>query len=229
MFMQIFLFLLIFLAAPVALFADEYPQELHLTSKGEAHFIGAELINKHAANLYTVEIWHQKWKVELPYNVRYESAYGARLVSEEVNKSDILEIIGRPIPDKVASIEAAIIRNLSVKTGVPPALVPLQNPPAPSPAPQSSTDVSVVNNEKQALFTATISLGMRSKDVARLQEFLQKKKMGIPDDGPVTGYFGKVTEKALKFFQKSYGIKETGALDQKTREIINTLLGAKTP
>ena len=57
-----------------------------------------------------------------------------------------------------------------------------------------------------------------------LQEFLQKNDWGIPNDGPVSGYFGPTTKQALMFFQKTNRVPETGETDATTRRLLNALL-----
>lgn len=65
--------------------------------------------------------------------------------------------------------------------------------------------------------------GMTSEDVKLLQEILATD----PDIYPerlVTGYFGSLTEKAVKKFQKAAGIEQVGEVGPKTIAKINELL-----
>lgn len=76
-------------------------------------------------------------------------------------------------------------------------------------------------------FTTNLKRESSGKDVARLQEFLKT----LPDvypEGLVTGYFGLVTEKAVKRFQKKYGLEQVGVVGPKTREKLNNF-GIRTP
>lgn len=61
--------------------------------------------------------------------------------------------------------------------------------------------------------------GMRSEEVKALQSIL-KTDAEIYPEGYVTGYFGPLTEKAIKRLQKRYGILETGVIDEPTVKII---------
>ncbi len=65
---------------------------------------------------------------------------------------------------------------------------------------------------------------MRGGEVIILQEFLQKHDRGIPNDGPVTGFYGKVTVSAVKKFQAANGLAPEGEVGPKTRALINKLL-----
>jgi peptidoglycan hydrolase-like protein with peptidoglycan-binding domain len=65
---------------------------------------------------------------------------------------------------------------------------------------------------------------MRGGEVFILQEFLQKYGWGIPNNGPVTGYFGSVTATAVMAFQKAKGLPSTGIVGPKTRGLINGII-----
>lgn len=65
----------------------------------------------------------------------------------------------------------------------------------------------------------TLSSGSEGDDVKKLQEWLGR----FPDIYPeakVTGYFGKMTEKAVKKYQKKFGLDQVGIVGPKTREHI---------
>lgn len=72
--------------------------------------------------------------------------------------------------------------------------------------------------------TQDLSLGDKGPEVVTLQEFLQRGAWGIPDDGPVTGYYGKVTAKAVTKFQQANGLEAIGVVGLRTRGLINKLL-----
>ncbi|MBZ9569689.1 peptidoglycan-binding protein [Patescibacteria group bacterium] len=61
--------------------------------------------------------------------------------------------------------------------------------------------------------------GMRSAEVKALQGIL-KTDTEIYPEGYVTGYFGPLTEKAIKRLQKRCGIAETGVIDSDTESCI---------
>lgn len=65
--------------------------------------------------------------------------------------------------------------------------------------------------------------GMSGEDVKLLQEVLATDPEIYPE-GLVTGYFGKLTEKAVKRFQKIAGLEDVGLVGPKTLARINELL-----
>ncbi len=60
---------------------------------------------------------------------------------------------------------------------------------------------------------------MAQDDVKQLQTFLSENTSFLPK-GLATGYFGSLTENALKQLQQQYGLPQTGVLDEATRQII---------
>jgi len=70
--------------------------------------------------------------------------------------------------------------------------------------------------------TMTIRNGDESAEVRKLQQALCD--MGYLEKDNVTGYFGDVTEKAVKTFQKNNGIQETGIAAKQTLDKINTII-----
>lgn len=71
-----------------------------------------------------------------------------------------------------------------------------------------TVEVEVNNSGKN------LSQGMRDDDVFKLQEELAKE--GLLKVQP-TGFFGPLTENAVKEFQKEHGLTETGVVDSSTR------------
>jgi peptidoglycan hydrolase-like protein with peptidoglycan-binding domain len=65
--------------------------------------------------------------------------------------------------------------------------------------------------------SATGSAAAGGGDVREVQE--QLKTAGF-DPGPIDGVMGPQTQKALKEFQKSKGLEETGRVDQETRQAL---------
>lgn len=77
---------------------------------------------------------------------------------------------------------------------------------------------------KQSLqLTRSLSLGMTSDDIKILQQMLASDPTIYPE-GKITGYFGSLTEKAVKKFQKKHGIEQLGNVGPKTLAKINALL-----
>jgi peptidoglycan hydrolase-like protein with peptidoglycan-binding domain len=66
---------------------------------------------------------------------------------------------------------------------------------------------------------AQVAIGSRSEEVKRIQEIL-KTDPAIYPEGLITGYFGPLTEKAVKKLQKKCGIPETGVIDDATEKCI---------
>ena len=67
-------------------------------------------------------------------------------------------------------------------------------------------------------FTRSLGIGERGDDVTELQNKLLAE--GIYS-GPVTGYFGPLTEEAVKLFQAKYGISQVGLVGPLTRQKLN--------
>src|SRR5688500_3899864 len=59
---------------------------------------------------------------------------------------------------------------------------------------------------------------MWHEDVHTLQQDL--KEIGFFDYHKSTGFFGKITHKGVKAFQKDYGITPTGVVDKETAEVL---------
>lgn len=77
--------------------------------------------------------------------------------------------------------------------------------------------------KEELRLTKRLWRGLRGKDVFLLQEFLATDPDVYPE-GLVTGYFGPLTERAVKKFQKKMGVEEVGLVGPKTLSKINELL-----
>lgn len=77
-------------------------------------------------------------------------------------------------------------------------------------------------------FTQTLSSGVKNEEVKQLQELLAKDPEIYPE-GKVTGFFGSLTQQAVKRFQEKYGIETVGSVGPKTRAKLNELYGKATP
>lgn len=93
---------------------------------------------------------------------------------------------------------------------------------------QPASNVSGSASALKTILTFTLRKGMRGDAVTELQIFLAKDK-GIYPEGLITGYFGSLTESAVKRFQCARGIvcsgdpESTGygTVGPKTRNLIN--------
>jgi peptidoglycan hydrolase-like protein with peptidoglycan-binding domain len=65
--------------------------------------------------------------------------------------------------------------------------------------------------------------GMTSEQVALLQTALAGDTAIYPE-GKITGYYGALTAKAIKRFQKKHGLTENGRMDEKTTRELNRFL-----
>lgn len=74
------------------------------------------------------------------------------------------------------------------------------------------------------LLTRSLGRGMTNEEVTSLQEILSADPDIYPE-GLVTGYFGVLTEKAVKKFQKKHGIEQLGLVGPKTRNALHLFLG----
>ena len=77
--------------------------------------------------------------------------------------------------------------------------------------------------KEELKLTKRLWRGMRGKDVFLLQEFLATDSDVYPE-GLVTGYFGPLTQKAVKRFQKKMGVEQVGLVGPKTLSKVNELL-----
>src|SRR3989338_789420 len=84
----------------------------------------------------------------------------------------------------------------------------------PSPVPQ---------NPSGRLLTKTLKGRTQDEEVNILQEFLAKNSEIYPQ-GQITGYFGPLTDNAVKRFQAKYGIEKVGIVGPVTRAKINELI-----
>lgn len=121
-------------------YAVTVPQELFISSSGQIHLRGGEVKIKTAANVFVVEIWGQRWTILVDYATKFESANGLSMKMEEVAEGHLLEVKGRPIKDKVGTIDASLVRNLLLESG----------------APQPSVYASIVQSLCSAEVTASI-------------------------------------------------------------------------
>jgi peptidoglycan hydrolase-like protein with peptidoglycan-binding domain len=66
---------------------------------------------------------------------------------------------------------------------------------------------------------ARAAIGSKSEEVKIIQEIL-KSDPEIYPEGYITGYYGSLTEKAIKKLQKKCGLPETGVMDEATEKCL---------
>ena len=71
-------------------------------------------------------------------------------------------------------------------------------------------------------YTRDLTIGSKGDDVKKLQEFLAQDKEIYPE-GLITGYFGVLTQAAVKKWQAKNGIESVGIVGPKTRAKLNEL------
>ena len=96
-----------------------------------------------------------------------------------------------------------------------------------------STPVTTGASNNVILFTRNLYLGSTGSDVKALQKFLNLHgfiiaKSGVGSLGKENTSFGLATQKALKAYQKHYGITPNGSFGPATRASVNLLLAGAT-
>ncbi|TSC78374.1 MAG: hypothetical protein G01um101429_834, partial [Parcubacteria group bacterium Gr01-1014_29] len=94
--------------------------------------------------------------------------------------------------------------------------VSVPSPKRPAELPKPLKDVEI---------TKILKKGDTDENVKKVQGFM-KEFPEIYPNGLATGFYGEQTEKAVKKFQEKVGIKQTGEVDEKTKEVLNLLLVA---
>jgi len=80
------------------------------------------------------------------------------------------------------------------------------------------------SNQYCSVFSGDLYYGMTSSEVKCLQQFLANLGQGIYPEGLVTGYFGPLTQAAVKRYQALQGIITTGYFGPLTRVKVNQRL-----
>lgn len=78
------------------------------------------------------------------------------------------------------------------------------------------------------IFTRNTKIGDTGIDIVSLQKYLEKSRFLVIPSSTVYGYFGSKTSAALSSFQASVGVPATGALDDKTRALLNARVFNRT-
>ncbi len=72
----------------------------------------------------------------------------------------------------------------------------------------------------------SLCLGMKGDKVKEVQRRL--KELGLYTESQITGYYGPITEKAVKAFQEASGMTADGIVGDKTRTALNTKYNSST-
>lgn len=105
---------------------------------------------------------------------------------------------------------------------------PIVTPPvAPAPInvprlPVANTPTPKVLGVATYTFTQDLSLGSTGAEVGELQKTLARLNFYT---GPVSGYFGPLTQAAVRAFQQSRGLQQVGRVGPQTRSTLNSVTG----
>lgn len=94
-------------------------------------------------------------------------------------------------------------------------------------AARDALKTEIKQTKKELKFLRSLTRGMKGDDVRDLQELLAQDP-SILDSSNVTGFFGPLTEEALRKFQKKHGIEAIGVFGPKTQAKILALFVGKT-
>lgn len=118
---------------------------------------------------------------------------------------------------KTGVVDNATLRALTKPTGTPTQQTSNHQPTVPTqPAPnqQQTTPSQPAPNQQPATQQPTLKVGSRGQAVTNLQNAL--KQAGVFHTNP-TGYYGPITEKAIRDFQTRNGLTATGVADSATQ------------
>jgi hypothetical protein len=87
--------------------------------------------------------------------------------------------------------------------------------------------IDSIRSELRYIFTKELAVGAESSEVAQLQ--LTLRAFGHFKHPSITGYYGPVTEEAVKSYQRAKKLRETGSVGAETREVLNNDLGTYDP
>lgn len=104
--------------------------------------------------------------------------------------------------------------------------IPTAAPVVPTATPVTTAPTGQVLGVSTFRFTQTLNIGSQGDEVTQLQNKLTTE--GIYS-GPITGYFGPLTQAAVKAFQAKYGISQTGTVGPLTRGQLNSLVATAQP
>lgn len=93
-----------------------------------------------------------------------------------------------------------------------------------TPAAQAVKNASATAQAVSPAFNKDLIIGNRSDDVKRLQQLLATDKSIYPE-GLATGLYGPMTQKAVRAFQKKYGLPQVGRVGPATRAKLQQVFG----
>ena len=94
--------------------------------------------------------------------------------------------------------------------------------------PVTTTANNTANQTITSSITRSLQRGMTGDDVRTLQTLLSTDPSVYPEKS-VTGYFGPVTERAVKAFQAKYKLPTVGAVGPMTRAMLIEIFGTVAP
>ncbi len=93
-----------------------------------------------------------------------------------------------------------------------------------TPSSQALEHASATAQAVSPAFNKDLVVGNRSDDVKRLQQLLATDKSVYPE-GLATGLYGPMTQKAVRAFQKKYGLPQVGRVGPATRAKLQQVFG----
>jgi peptidoglycan hydrolase-like protein with peptidoglycan-binding domain len=88
---------------------------------------------------------------------------------------------------------------------------------------QAEAKLSQAEGSSSLTFSSYLSMGMTNAEVTQLQNVLEQQGYF---SGTVSGYYGSLTEAAVKKFQAAHGIQQLGVVGPATREALNLIAGS---
>lgn len=240
------LFFAIILVIFVLPAAGVLAEELHIDKDGNYRLISAQVINTNN-NFLMVKIWGMKLEVYIDIDSKVIDAGGLALPVSGIKVGHLISVEGKYNDDN-KNINARMVSDESVGSPNPQiqamffpttfAAAAAINAVVGSKisAPVAGSSASVASPNANATVIATNNVGVlmpkplqfrvSGSEVTALQNFLVKNGFLTSDN--ITGYFGPVTVAAVKTFQKSQGLEETGGVGPKTRALIDAGVVAST-
>jgi len=230
-------FIGVILAFFAVFFMGARAEELHVDSGGN-FFIVSSPVTSTNNNFITVSVWGTKWNLFIDRWARVMGADEKDLNYAEIKAGHLVTFEGK-YSTQYKYLDVKTLKDESVGTpvinptwpkllqapssvAVVQAVQPAENISVQSAAEPQVVGVSIEKTEtakSPGLLTKYLKIFMWDDEVAYLQKFLIERNYLAA--GSATGYFGALTEAAVRSFQKSNGLEPVGAVGPQTREIIN--------